>query len=174
MPSVTLRPINLHDTDSIVSWRNNPYVRRFLFDQSILTNEQHFHHYNKNIKTGKCVQFIIEVNTEDGVVDIGTIFIKNIDNLNRSGEYGIFIGDDNARGKGYAKAATKLLLKIGFEELHLHRVSLKVMADNYSALKVYEAIGFKKEGIERDAYLRKDGYIDIVLMSLLDNEWKDM
>ena len=172
MSSVSLRPINLADTDKIVSWRNNPTVKRYLFTQTVLTNEQHILYYKDSILTGKCAQFIIEMkDNKKNISSIGTIFIKNIDNVNHCGEYGIFIGDDLARGKGYAKKATQLILEYGFEELKLHRISLKVMADNFPALKVYKAMGFKQEGIERDAYLREDGYVDIILMAILENEW---
>ena len=126
-------------------------------------------YFENVVKTGKCAQFIISI--ADGK-DIGTIFIKNIDHKNHNGEYGIFIGEESARGKGYARFATKEILKYGFEELNLHRIHLTVMADNISAIKSYKNSGFVVEGILRDAYLKDDKFIDILMMSILKSDWE--
>ena len=172
MSEVSLRPLSLTDTNSIVRWRNSPSVKKNLYTQSELTPEQHIQYFNNVVLTGKCSQFIIEIDTVYGKKSIGTIFLKNIDLYNRCGEYGIFIGDDQERGKGYAKLATKQILRYGFEKLHLHRVYLTVMADNYPAIRAYENAGFIREGIEREAYLRGEEYVDIVYMAILEEEWK--
>ena len=108
----------------------------------------------------------------DGVkTDIGTIFIKNLDHANHNGEYGIFIGEATARGKGYAKAATELILRHGFEVLGLHRIYLTVMSDNYPAIKTYEKCGFLREGVMREEYLRDGAYVDIIMMAMLKQDW---
>lgn len=171
MNKISLRPLSLSDTGNIVKWRNDPAVKRNLYTQAELKPDQHITYFEKNVKSGKCAQFII-VADENGIqTDIGTIFIKNIDNDNHNGEYGIFIGEATGRGKGYARLATEEILKYGFEELKLHRIFLTVMVDNIPAIKTYERVGFVREGIMRDEYLRVDGYVDIVMMSILDKEW---
>jgi RimJ/RimL family protein N-acetyltransferase len=49
-----------------------------------------------------------------------------------------------------------------------HRLGLTVVADNKRAIKVYEKVGFKKEGIARDAFYGDDHrYHDEVEMGLL-------
>lgn len=170
MREISLRPLSLTDTDNIVKWRNDPAVKKNLYSQAELKPAQHVTYFERYVKTGKCAQFIIVVNEEGHHTDIGTIFIKNIDKANRSGEYGIFIGEESGRGKGYARIATEKILKYGFEELKLHRIYLTVMADNFPAIKTYERTGFKREGLMRDDYLRSDGYVDIVMMSILESD----
>lgn len=171
MNKISLRPLSLSDTENIVKWRNDPAVKRNLYSQEELKPEQHIAYYEKNVQSGKCAQFIIVVDDDGNQMDIGTIFIKNIDTANHSGEYGIFIGEESGRGKGYARLATELILKFGFEVLKLHRLFLTVMADNIPAIKTYERAGFVQEGKMREEYLRTDGYIDIIMMSILDKEW---
>lgn len=171
MKDIILRPLSLSDTEKIVKWRNDPAVKRYLYSQEELKPEQHIAYYEMKVKTGKCAQFVIVIDDNGDQTDIGTIFIKNIDTANHSGEYGIFIGEDTGRGKGYARLATEKVLKYGFEVLKLHRIFLTVMVDNIPAIKTYERAGFVREGIMRDEYLRADGYVDIVMMSILDKEW---
>ncbi|MBR3507285.1 MAG: UDP-4-amino-4,6-dideoxy-N-acetyl-beta-L-altrosamine N-acetyltransferase [Lachnospiraceae bacterium] len=170
MGKVLLRQLSLADTDNIVRWRNNPSVKKNLYSQDELKHQQHISYFEKLVKTGKCAQFIIVENGENQR-DIGTTFIKNIDHNNHNGEYGIFIGEDSARGKGLAVSATYETLKYGFEELKLHRIYLTVMADNVPAISTYEKVGFIKEGIMRDGFLRYDGYVDIVMMAMLKSGW---
>jgi RimJ/RimL family protein N-acetyltransferase len=49
-----------------------------------------------------------------------------------------------------------------------HRLGLTVVADNHRAIKVYEKVGFKKEGIARETFYGDDHrYHDEVEMGLL-------
>lgn len=171
MNALTLRPLSLADTHNIVRWRNLPSVRKNLYSQKELTPEQHISYYKNVVQCGKCAQFIISVKEEEASTDIGTVFIKNIDYDNKSGEYGIFIGEESARGKGYAKLATSQILAYGFESLMLNRIFLTVMADNMPAIKAYESAGFIHEGVMREMYLRADRYVDVIMMAITRNDW---
>lgn len=171
MGKVSLRPLNISDTDNIVRWRNSDSVKKNLYTQDRLTPEQHIAYFYNVVQAGRCAQFIIVVDEGEKQADVGTAFIKGIDLENRSGEFGIFIGEEGARGKGYAQAATKLILRHAFKALRLHRVYLTVMRDNHAAIRAYEKCGFVTEGIMRDGYLRSDGFVDVVMMSVLEDEW---
>ena len=59
-----------------------------------------------------------------------------------------------------------------FAELKLHRLELEVYSFNSRAEKTYLKAGFKREGVKRDAVIDGDKYADIILMSILENEWK--
>ncbi len=167
--NIRLRKINFDDTDLIIKWRNSKSVKENLFAQENLTVEQHAMWMKNNIETNKCFQFIIEI--KDSNTPIGTTFIKNIDKLNNKGEFGIFIGENNNRGHGYGTIATHLTLDFGFNELKLNRIYLSVINVNKSAIKCYENTGFKIDGIMREDYKREESYYDIVVMSILKNDY---
>lgn len=171
--SLTLRPIEITDVDTsnIIRWRNDLSVKQNLYTQDDLTVEQHLWWFENRVKTGDCHQFIIEVNEDDKIIPIGTIFIKSIDTHSKKGEYGIFIGENSARGKGYAYQATIQILKYAFETLKLNRVYLTVFSDNIPAIKVYEKSGFVEEGILRQDFLRHDGFADVVYMGITAEDW---
>ncbi|MGI5943105.1 MAG: GNAT family N-acetyltransferase [Pelotomaculaceae bacterium] len=171
MSEVILRKIKASDTDNIVRWRNSDSVKRNLFTQSELTAEQHLGWLKSKVETGSCAQYIIVVSENSTNTDIGTVFIKNIDRQSNKGEFGIFIGEADARGKGYAKLATIEILKIAFEKMMLNRVFLTVMADNISGIKVYEKAGFLCEGVLREDYLRGNTYVDVLVMGVTKKMW---
>ncbi len=169
MARVSLRPICIEDTDNIIRWRNSEQVKKNLFSQADITSEIHKEYYKNCVETGKCKQFIIE--TLEGNLDIGTVFIKNIDENHRKAEFGIFIGEACARGKGYGTAATKQMLNIAFEEYKLNRIYLQVLESNESGIKAYLNAGFIKEGLLVEEFRRGEEFHNVVVMGITQGEW---
>lgn len=85
----------------------------------------------------------------------------------------IIIGERDAWGKGYGKEVGRLLLSYAFECLGFHRVSIGVVGFNKNALRYWKSLGFKKEGVERDDYFYDNEYSDGIMMSILENEYRE-
>jgi diamine N-acetyltransferase len=76
------------------------------------------------------------------------------------------------RGRGLGRETLRLLKRIVFEDLRAHRLWLDVMAHNGRARHLYESEGFVLEGTMREA-MRVDGrFVDLVLMSILEDEYR--
>ena len=96
---VVLRPITDADTDCIVRWRNTPSVRdNFIFRQTF-TPEMHRNWLKTKVATGDVVQYIIEDKANG--TPVGSVYYRDVDHDFNSAEYGIFIGEESARGKGF-------------------------------------------------------------------------
>jgi RimJ/RimL family protein N-acetyltransferase len=93
---------------------------------------------------------------------------------NKKGEFGIFIGEDSARGKGYGTVAAQLILRQCFQVMGLNRVYLAVLCDNISAIQSYEKVGFKVEGLLKQDYIRKNCKYDVVIMGITADMYIDM
>ncbi len=84
----------------------------------------------------------------------------------------VAIGDAQDRGQGYGREAVTLLLGFGFGELNLRRITLSVFSYNAPALRLYERLGFVREGTFR-AFLQRDGQTyDMHLYGMLRGEWE--
>ena len=163
--AVRLRPIADADTDLIVKWRNTPsVVQNFIFRQTF-TPEMHRSWLATKVATGQVVQYIIIDKADDKPV--GSVYYRDIANHNRSAEYGIFIGEESARGKGLGTETAKLFTDFGFAELQLQRISLRVLAENTAARRSYVMAGFVQEGIFRDMELLDGQSRDVVFMARL-------
>lgn len=163
--AVRLRPIADADTDLIVKWRNTPsVVQNFIFRQTF-TPEMHRSWLATKVATGQVVQYIIIDKADDKPV--GSVYYRDIDGHNRSAEYGIFIGEESGRGKGLGTETAKIFTDFGFAELQLHRISLRVLAENTAARRSYEKAGFVQEGIFHDMELLDGQYRDVVFMARL-------
>ncbi len=157
-----LRKINKEDTSNIIRWRNSSNVKKYFFIQDDLTKEQHYWWLENKVNTGEVAQFII-VDKETNS-DVGTVFLKDIDKKNMKAEYGIFIGDEKARGKGIGTEAAKLICSYGFKDLCLHRIFLRVFAGNTQAKNSYIKAGFKEEAVLRDDVCINNKFYDVIIM----------
>ena len=83
-------------------------------------------------------------------------------------EYGIFIGEASARGRGVGSKVAELMLRYCFEEEGLHRVYLRALAGNEAAIRSYEKAGFVREGYLKDDVYLNGEYCDIVWMAAIN------
>lgn len=159
---IYLRPMTGDDTDLIVAWRNSDPVRKNFIYQAPFTREGHENWIRTMVETGKVVQMMIC----DLVTDspLGSVYIRDIDRQHGKAEYGIFIGEASARGRGVGTAAARLMLRYCFEEEGLHRIYLRAFSDNLQAIRSYEKAGFVREGLLKDDVCIEGRYRDIVWM----------
>ncbi|AUJ24140.1 Spermidine N(1)-acetyltransferase [Virgibacillus dokdonensis] len=95
----------------------------------------------------------------------------NIDQKNRNAECIIDIGEKDYWGRGVGKEALKLLLDYAFLELNFHRVSLRVFSFNERAIQLYRKLGFKQEGVSRQALFQNGNWHDMIHMAILQQEY---
>lgn len=163
---ICLRLMTRDDTDSIVAWRNNDSVRKNFIYQALFTRESHENWIRTMVETGRVVQMIIcDLGTGK---PLGSVYIRDIDRHHNKAEYGIFIGEPEARGRGVGTAAAKLMLRYCFEEEKLHRVFLRAFADNTQAIRSYEKAGFQREGLLRGDVCIDGQYRDILWMAAIN------
>lgn len=76
------------------------------------------------------------------------------------------------RGKGYGRTSVRFVKKYCFEVLKYHRLWLDAYTDNERAIGLYKSEGFAEEGIRRECKKHEDGYRSMVVMSMLEQEYK--
>ena len=86
----------------------------------------------------------------------------------------IGIGEKQNRGLGIGTEAFNLTMEFGFEELNLHRIQLTVLSYNTPAIKLYEKLGFKREGVYREFIHRDNKRYDMYLYGILRTEWENL
>ncbi len=166
--NLILRPITFDDTEMIVKWRNNPsVVQNFIFREKF-TKEMHENWMRTKVEPGQVIQYIVEEKKPGR--PIGSVYFRDVNENYNSAEFGIFIGEDDARGKGYGKEITSLFVRYGFESLGLHRIQLRLVKGNAAAARTYSSVGFHKEGEFRDMVKLGDEYRTVIFMSILDSD----
>lgn len=90
----------------------------------------------------------------------------------RSAYLQVYVGRTASRRRGLAFRALTGVLDHAFNTLRLHRIWLHTLPGNVSAEGLYEKLGFVREGVEREALPRGQGFIDQFCWSLLEQEWR--
>lgn len=102
---------------------------------------------------------------------IGNTGLHLIDHRNRTAEFGLLIGEADARGRGFGTEATRLVLDYAFTALGLHNLMLRVFAYNLAGLRAYQKAGFREFGRRREAVLMGGRLWDVVYMECLAGEF---
>ena len=101
---------------------------------------------------------------------VGNIHLSQIKPYHNSCVLGIVLSKDFT-GKGYALEAVNLVIKHAFETMNIHRIQIPVIEMNDRAINLYERAGAVKEGRLREAFYYQNKYHDMLIYSILKNEY---
>jgi len=102
---------------------------------------------------------------------IGLVVLDEFDHQNRSLRVGLSVLPEH-RKKGYGARTYAALKRYAFDYQNIHRLWLTVMETNKGAIDLYEKCGFKVEGRYREAIFRYGEFVDDILMSCLEQEYR--
>ncbi len=94
---IYLRPASIEDGPMIVQWRNHPKGSSHCMNKKPITVESNEAFFKANVETGRYKPFIVErIDEEFGVSSypIATIYLKEMDFLNKRCELCVFTSDD--------------------------------------------------------------------------------
>lgn len=168
---IVLRLMKEDDTDLIIKWRNTEFVRRNFIYQELFTRQGHENWIRTMIDTGKVIQFIILRKTDDKPV--GSVYLRDIDRTHNKAEYGIFIGEKEALGQGYGTQAAQMMIEYAFHEVGLHKLMLRVLAENERARRSYEKAGFIREAYLKDEVFLEGRYQDVIYMAVINDKGQE-
>ncbi|SHE36359.1 Protein N-acetyltransferase, RimJ/RimL family [Marinitoga hydrogenitolerans DSM 16785] len=168
---VKLRAYSKKDLDKTLEYINDLEVRKYINPGIVFPfryEDEEKWYESINPDNGGKYTFAIE-KIEDNKY-IGGCGINEIDWKNSVATVGIFIGKP-FWNKGYGTEAMKLLVNFVFNEMNINKVKLSVFSFNKRAIRSYEKIGFKVEGVLREEIFRDGIYHDEIIMGILRKEW---
>lgn len=101
------------------------------------------------------------------LVGVVGLTIEQHPRLNHTASLGISV-DSDFQGKGYGRELMEAIIDLSENWLMIYRLELGVITDNHRALKLYESLGFEREGIKRCSIKRDGRYVDEYIMSKLN------
>lgn len=164
---VTIRPFEGPDIPYKVIWINDIENNRYLHYDLPLTESNTKEWYEKLKEKTYRLDCTVVV---DGL-PVGLIGLLNIDYTNKKAEYYVCIGDVKFKGKGIAVLASDLLIKESFKRYDLNRIYLFTEVDNTGAQKLFEKIGFIKEGLLKEDLIYCGRKIDRYIYGLNVEEY---
>lgn len=101
----------------------------------------------------------------------GLVSLVKIEWGHHRAELGYWFGA-GFQGRGLATQSCRRLLDFAFGELCLNRVAIRTSAENKRSVALAKRLGFSVEGRLREALLRKGKYQHLVVLGMLNREWK--
>jgi RimJ/RimL family protein N-acetyltransferase len=169
LSTTLLRKLEPEDAPNLYRFRNDPEVARGLGGFSSGYTLQAIKEWIE--RRGKASDDLVwAIADRETNACLGHAGLYQIDHRVRACEFGILIGDSSRWGKGLGKEVTSAIVAYGFDELNMNRIELSVIASNTRAIRLYEVLGFVREGLKRQAQYRAGDYLDLILMAILRSE----
>jgi len=102
---------------------------------------------------------------------VGVVGYNSIDLKNRIGTVGYWL-DIHQTGKGIMSHSVKALVNYGFTELNLNRIEIRCAVGNIASRAIPERLEFVQEGILREVEWLYHHFVDHVIYSMLQKDWK--
>lgn len=166
-----LSPVGNEDAIKWTEWFNDLEVTIPLGDEAYTMQPLEFQHAEvADIVKTRCVVFsIVDLQTDRL---IGRCLLFGINQVNRSANLGILIGEKEYWNSGYGADAIRLLLDHAFNLLNLNSIRLGCFEFNKRAIQCYQNVGFKEIGRQRQARIVGGRKYDIILMDILAEEFQ--
>lgn len=168
---VRLRDYGKEDLEMAKNFVNDPEVRQYV-EPGIpylytLANEEKW--YEAISARSDIYHFAIE-DKKTGKY-IGGCSVSEVDWKNSIVVVGIFIGEAEYRNKGYGTDTMKVLVRFIFEQMNINKIKLCAYSFNQRAIRCYEKVGFKVEGVLKEELFRNGKYHDIIQMSIFKKDY---
>lgn len=164
---ITIRSFERGDIPNKVRWINDPANNRFLHYELPLRTDKTEAWFESHRNDASRYDAVIEADA----VPVGVIGLLSIDQTNRKAEYYVTLGEAAYQGKGIAKEASRQLLRYAFETLRLNRVYLYTETKNEAAVRLFEALGFRREGLLHEDVLSHGRLADRFVYAIRREEW---
>jgi UDP-4-amino-4,6-dideoxy-N-acetyl-beta-L-altrosamine N-acetyltransferase len=167
MPANELRPVVEADRDLLRHWRNQPDVRRFMYTDHVISEDEHAAWFARALTRDDARFWVIR---SDGQ-DVGLVNLYDIDRRHGTCFWAFYIGETDVRGKGVGAFTEFTTLERVFGELGLRKLCCEVLDTNPAVIALHERFGFTREGVFRAQIVKEDGPVDVVRLGLLADEW---
>ncbi|AYH02185.1 UDP-4-amino-4,6-dideoxy-N-acetyl-beta-L-altrosamine N-acetyltransferase [Pectobacterium parmentieri] len=162
-----LRDVENSELELILSWRNNPLIRKNMYNSNVISLDEHLKWWGE-IKKSECHKyFIFEISDKaEGVVAFSDI------NKNNSHAFWAFYASPISP-RGIGAKMEYLALEYAFETLKLHKLSCEVLGYNMPVVNLHKKFGFIQEGVFRYHHFYENEYHDVYRLGILKDEWKE-
>ena len=168
---ITLREPRLADAPSLFSLLSTDDVSRFISPPPATVDgfERHIDWSHRQRAAGQYVCFAIVPRGAE--TPIGLLHVRALGPGFGTADWGFALGSE-FWGSGIFTEAAELVVDFAFDVLGSHRLEARAALCNGRGNGAMKKLGAEREGILRQAFFRNGDYLDQVLWSILQEDWK--
>lgn len=158
------------DLESIMHWRMQPDITKYMNTDPQLTIEDQYNWYKHILHQKDEYYWIIVVDN----VKVGIASLVNPDSSNKQIHTGVYVAVKEKRSLRLILDIQWNLYSFAFDTLHYNKVCEEIFSINKPVLRILDMCGSKIEGELRDQVFKNNQYYDITIRGILRREWNDM
>jgi UDP-4-amino-4,6-dideoxy-N-acetyl-beta-L-altrosamine N-acetyltransferase len=165
---VQIKQITMADKAKLLEWRNSVEVSEWMYTNHIISEAEHSVWFERMLSNEATQYWKIVVDS----TPVGAVVLSEINAVEQSCSWAIYLGKSSARGLGVAQAACLLSLNFAFDALHLRLVRCEAISQNTRAIGLYQQVGFVPTPSQAEFVQRGESNLAIVKLELSDIAWK--
>lgn len=158
------------DLESIMHWRMQPDITKYMNTDPQLTIEDQYNWYKHILQQKDEYYWIIIVDN----VKVGIASLVNPDLSNKQIHTGVYVAVKEKRSLRLILDIQWNLYSFAFDILNYNKVCEEIFSINKPVLRILDMCGSKVEGELRDQVLKNNQYYNITIRSILRSEWNEM
>jgi UDP-4-amino-4,6-dideoxy-N-acetyl-beta-L-altrosamine N-acetyltransferase len=155
------------DLERIYRWRNLPDVAANMYSDHVITPEEHARWFAGLPQRADYRYWIVTLDSRP----VGLVNLAHLDRANRRTDWGFYLAEPDAKGRGVGGFVEVQVMRVAFDELGLNKLYGEVLAFNTSALAFHERHGYRREGCLRQHVMKDGRPHDVVPIGMLRDEW---
>ena len=165
---VRIEPVTLADKAKLLEWRNSVEVSEWMYTNHVISEAEHSAWFKQMLNNEATKYWKIVVDSSP----VGAVVLSEIQSVDQTCSWAIYLGESSARGMGVAQAACLLSLNFAFDTLDLRLVRCSAIAQNTRAISLYEQVGFVSQSTDAEFVQRGESNLAIVKLELSGSAWK--
>ncbi|HET9449902.1 MAG TPA: GNAT family N-acetyltransferase [Aggregicoccus sp.] len=170
-PRTLLRAPVLEDASALLALYGDPEVMRYVGQDPLQNVAQLREKLVRDLEAqrrGESARWVITLAGQPQAV--GYLGLFQWSQRERRAELGYLLAKP-WWGRGLMKEVLPHVVHFGFTVMRLHRMEARVDPRNTGSVRLLQHLGFRQEGLLRDAALSEGQYCDTALLGLLEDEW---
>jgi UDP-4-amino-4,6-dideoxy-N-acetyl-beta-L-altrosamine N-acetyltransferase len=153
------------DLGRVLSWRNHPDVRRYMYNQHEITMLEHEQWFERTLADPTKHLLIFQIDQQS----LGFVKLEEAGNGGVA-DWGFYVAPDAPKGSG--RKLGRAALDHAFTQLKLHKVNGQALAYNERSVAFHKTLGFQQEAVMRDQHFDGERYHNVIHFGLLSREWQ--
>lgn len=167
---IYLRALELEDIEFLLNLENNPdywEVSTTVIPFSRFQMEQYLINTNNDLNEEKQLRLIIV--EKESNKNVGCIDFYDLEPIARRAYIGVIVLSE-FQGKTYGQQALRMMIELAFKKFALHSLSVIVNTNNLPSIKLFEKLGFKKQGEKTDWVFKNGNFHNQYFYQLINKQ----
>lgn len=161
-----LRPVTDEDQHKILAWRNDPNIRRMMYTQHEITQDEH-NAWWQHVRNLEEFQTFMYVHDE---IETGFVSFSQISRTSGTAFWAFYARPNAPRGTG--SKMEFLALEQAFSKNNLRKLNCEVIGKNFRVVQLHKSFGFQQEGLFLSHILIGDEFENVHRLAIHQTEWE--